>query len=328
MDELDIEFVLSDNSVNSYGYVIKTSGIQTERYEKNAVMFFNHRDYNEPIGKWKIRFDGDRLLGKPCFAKNDEQAQSIKKKVEAGVINGTSIGVRPLELSQKPKDLVAGQTRATVTKCELFEVSFVGVPANANAVRAVRLYANGSGMEIPKLKQQNNHENMDEIALKLGLKSDATKEQILAAIELSNKPATPVVPVVTTPQEPAAGENLNIDVLIKLGMTNGHINKDNEAHFRTLAASNYKSVLALVGEPVATDTAQKPTEPTETTTPVPVTLSAVLQGLKGISTAETPKESLAEKFLRLSKDNPEELARIEREDKAHFDELNLAYINS
>ena len=36
------EFLISDESTNSYGFAVLTSGINLERFKKNPVMYYNH----------------------------------------------------------------------------------------------------------------------------------------------------------------------------------------------------------------------------------------------------------------------------------------------
>lgn len=75
------------------------------------------------------------LSAEPVFDKVDELSQTIAAKFEAGTFNAASVGIRILATSGEKEYLVPGQTRETVTKCELMEASIVDIPANANAVR-------------------------------------------------------------------------------------------------------------------------------------------------------------------------------------------------
>lgn len=136
--------ILSDSSLNRYGYRVLTEGILLEAFKKNPVMLYMHlRDEGSPIwgdykaiGHWEdFQIDGDQLSAVPVFDKVDELSQTIAKKFEAGTFNAASIGIRIIETSSDKSVVVQGQTRETVTKCELMEASIVDVPANANAVR-------------------------------------------------------------------------------------------------------------------------------------------------------------------------------------------------
>ena len=59
-----ITFVLSDESVNSYGFVVLTEGIDTSAFERNPVMLYMHNRDGNVIGRWEnIRKEDKRLLG-------------------------------------------------------------------------------------------------------------------------------------------------------------------------------------------------------------------------------------------------------------------------
>lgn len=136
-------FILSDESINERGYRILTSGIDISRFEKNPVMLWMHRrdsDFNFssvlPIGKWEnIRLDNGKLMADPVFDEKDPFAQHIKRKVDGGFLNAASIGVDIRKYTSEKEFLVEGQTRPTVTECELFEASIVDIPANPNTVQ-------------------------------------------------------------------------------------------------------------------------------------------------------------------------------------------------
>ena len=136
--------ILSDSSLNRYGYRVLTEGIDYTAFEKNPILLYMHfRDEGSPywgtykaIGHWKdIRMEEGKLSAEPVFDKVDELSQTISAKFEAGTFNAASVGIRILATSGEKEYLVPGQTRETVTKCELMEASIVDIPANANAVR-------------------------------------------------------------------------------------------------------------------------------------------------------------------------------------------------
>lgn len=122
-------FILSDETVNSHGFVVKTDGIMLDRFLKSPVMLFNHDREGGIIGKWEnIRVEGKRLLADAVFDESDETGAMVKGKVERGFVNSVSIGIEVLESSE-----IKGVR--TVTKCSLFEVSVCDIPSNPNAVK-------------------------------------------------------------------------------------------------------------------------------------------------------------------------------------------------
>ena len=142
--------VLSDSSLNCYGYRVLTEGIELDGFRKNPVMLYMHaRDEAAygcmAIGHWEdVRVEGDVLSAVPVFDCVDEVSAAVAAKWEAETFNAASIGIRVIETSEDGQHLLPGQTRATVTRCRLMEASIVDIPANANAVR---LYSR-SDMEI------------------------------------------------------------------------------------------------------------------------------------------------------------------------------------
>ena len=121
-----------------------------------------------------------------------------------------SAGIEIKEVSVEPSMLVPGQTRPTITKSKLVEVSIVDIGANDDALRLMKggkvlTLASGEDCDVlpllakpaePATKAQmaqgrrndniitiNTNENMNEkINLALGLSKDATEAEALAAI--------------------------------------------------------------------------------------------------------------------------------------------------
>jgi hypothetical protein len=126
-------FVLSDQSENSYGFVVSTKGIDTARFESNPVMLDGHINQNESVlGAWDdvIVDKNDRLTALPVFDTDDDRVKKIAAKVESGFIRGASIGI-----SFNPADMKKVGQQLVLTKCELLEASIVAVPSNKNALR-------------------------------------------------------------------------------------------------------------------------------------------------------------------------------------------------
>lgn len=161
--------ILSDSSLNRYGFRVITSGLDIEAFKKNPVMLWMHqRDdgfwtTSIPIGHWEdIQIIGDELSAIPVFDEADELSKTLKAKYDAGTLRAASIGFKPLLLSEETADLLPGQSSATVLKAEVLEASLVDIPANGNAVRlynenAVCLSANQHQSLIPKLSIKSNN---------------------------------------------------------------------------------------------------------------------------------------------------------------------------
>lgn len=63
-------FILHDETVNTQGFRMLTSGADLSVFENNPVMLLNHDDWNMPIGRWEnIRVEGTGSLPMPCLTK-------------------------------------------------------------------------------------------------------------------------------------------------------------------------------------------------------------------------------------------------------------------
>jgi hypothetical protein len=155
--------ILSDSSLNRYGFRVLTSGLDLEAFKKNPVMLWMHQrddgfwETSLPIGYWDdIQVNGDELSAIPVFDGVDELSKTLKAKYEAGTLRAASLGFKGITYSSEPDDLLPGQAYATVTKAEVLEASLVDIPANGNCARlynenSVRLSINEQQTAIPKL---------------------------------------------------------------------------------------------------------------------------------------------------------------------------------
>lgn len=160
-------FVLSDESVNSHGTWVKTSGINLERFKKNPVMLWSHDSAFPPIGKWEnIRVEGDKLLADAVFDTDDALAQAYKRKVESGLLKACSIGFYAKKFSSDVADIKPGQRFETIVEAELIECSLCSVGSNENAMvlmnaEGERLEMNERGFVALGMKLIGNSNNID-----------------------------------------------------------------------------------------------------------------------------------------------------------------------
>ncbi len=153
-----------------------------------------------------IRIDGDRLIGTPVFDMADEFAAKIGRKWDDDFLRMCSAGIEIIELSSAPEHLLPGQTRETITKWKLVEVSIVDIGANDDALKlyeaggkVLQLAAGADSDLLPLLKTEpkpetepapgankndntQNNLSMEKILLALGLAATATEADALAAI--------------------------------------------------------------------------------------------------------------------------------------------------
>ncbi len=186
--------VLTDGSVNRYGYRVLTEGCRNlEAFKKNPILLYMHfRDEGSPdwcdykaIGHWEdIQVEGDQLSAVPVFDCVDELSKTVKAKFDAGTFNAASIGLRILATSEEKDMLLPGQTRATVTVWEILEASIVDIPANQNAVR---LYSAGT---MAKLAASTDEGEMPALLNKKGVMNlKSTWKTVLAFLGIAEDKA-------------------------------------------------------------------------------------------------------------------------------------------
>lgn len=212
----NITFVVSDESVNSYGMVTLTAGIDTSRFEQNPVMFYMH-ERATIVGRWEnIRKEDDKLLADAVFDDTTPIGKQVKDQVEKGFLRAASIGIEIVE-----RKTIKGVD--TVTKCILNEISIVDVPANENALKLYRR----NGRNVLRLVE-NVTDLRSAIIDVLELESDVTDSEILAEIRaLKNAPDD---------------ETIQVDEAIK----NGFIESNSRQDFITMARITPKAFNAFL----------------------------------------------------------------------------------
>ena len=181
---------ISNDSINSYGTRILTSGLDISQYERNPVLLYMHQR-GTVIGLVKnIKKENNEVTGELEFDEATELSRQLKMQYEKGSIRMVSIGADVLELSEDKDLMLAGQTAPTVTKSKLFEVSLVDIGANDDAItlrkdgKVLTLSQDGENplLQLINTKKENRME-LKTIALMLGLAENATKEQIEAKVK-------------------------------------------------------------------------------------------------------------------------------------------------
>lgn len=248
-------FVLSDESINTYGFRCLTAGGDLKQFKRNSVMYFNHDDYSMPIGRWEnIRVEDGQILADPVFDLEDPKAAEVAGKVERGFLKMASIGFRVIAKSDDPKTMIAGQTLPTVTKWQLREASIVGIGSNHNAIR---LYDENDNIisesEIMKLFDKpilNNQTKMNEVIFTLlDLPKDSTEEQLQDSIQkLVDAKATAEAENKTLKDEAAKRELADKELrkaesarLIDEAIKDGRLNAEARGQFLSLFDNDFES---------------------------------------------------------------------------------------
>ena len=181
---------ISNNSLNSYGFRVLTSGLDVAQYNRNPVLLYMHERGNV-VGYVKdLKVENNEVTGELMFDCASELSQRCKKQFEFGSLRMVSAGLDILETSEDASVLVQGQTRPTITKSKLFEVSVADVGANDDALvlhkdgKRITLGRDGD-CPLPLLninKQKTEEMDNKTIALNLGLPETATEVEISAKI--------------------------------------------------------------------------------------------------------------------------------------------------
>ena len=181
---------ITNDRVNSYGTRVLTAGMDVEQYGRNPVLLYMHERGNV-IGYVKdLRKENGEVTGEPVFDEATELSRRCKKQYEFGSLRMASAGIDIVELSDAPEHLAQGQTRPTVTKSKLFEVSLVDIGANDDAIvlckdgTRVELGRDGECL-LPLLNNKTTKpKEMEQktLALLLGLPETADEAAIAARI--------------------------------------------------------------------------------------------------------------------------------------------------
>lgn len=178
---------ISNDSLNSYGTRVLTSGMDVGQYSRNPVLLYMHERGNV-IGYVKdLKVEDGEVTGELVFDEATELSKRCKRQFEFGSLKMVSAGLDIIELSEDGEYLVQGQTSPTITKSKLFEVSVVDIGANDDALvlkrdgKRITLGRDG-GCPLPALSNKplkaEREMDMKAIALQLGLPETATEAEI------------------------------------------------------------------------------------------------------------------------------------------------------
>jgi len=246
---------LTNESVNSYGFRVLTSGIDLEQYKRNPVLLYMHERGNV-IGYVKDLVVGNgEVTGELVFDEASELSRRCKKQYEVGSLRMVSIGLDPKETSEARELLLEGQTRPTVTKSKLIEVSLVDIGANDDAIvmtndgTTIELEKDGNCL-LPLLNNKPlNQKTMDlkAIALKLGLPETADEATILSKIADLQKEARASV---TLKAENDQLKLASITTLVDTAVAEKKLTAENREHFihlgKTIGTEELTKTLAAM----------------------------------------------------------------------------------
>lgn len=295
---------ITNNILNSYGTRVLTEGLNVEQYCRNPVLLYMH-DRGSVIGYVKdLKVEGEEITGELMFDEASELSVRCKKQYEFGSLRMVSIGIDILEMSESPEYLVEGQTRPTITKSKLFEVSLVDVGANDDAIRltkdgaTIELGKDGS-CQIPLLNTNNQNSKKMELkdfALMLGLPETADEAAVRAEVAVLKAAKTNAD---TLAQEKEQLMLASITQVVETAISEKRINADRKDQFiklgKTTGIDELKNIFAAMSPQQKLSTVIS----TQTGSPVavPVTYSKL---------SEVP----ADQMMELRENNREEYARL------------------
>lgn len=249
------EGIITTSGLNCYGGRVLTSGGNLTQFEKNPVLLYMHRrgfdGKTMPIGRIEnLRIDGDKLIGTPVFDEKDEFARQIGQKWEDGFLRMFSAGIEIIETSAEASLMLPGQTRPTITKWKLEEVSIVDIGGNDEALRLsyqgkiLNLFAGEDSDVLPLLSDkehaegtapeasfnnQNNNNSMNkEILQLLGLSETASEQEAVNALRLLKEKADKVESL----------QLASINALVDGAVAERRITADKKDHFVTLGKTS------------------------------------------------------------------------------------------
>ncbi len=239
MSDLPV-FVLSDGSVNSYGFRLDMDKIDTERFRSNPVMLYNHY---ELIGKWTdIELKDGILKAKPQFleGEGEELAAKIRRRVEKGFLKGASLGIRILSTGRRSGE-------PPVVTAEVMEASIVDIPSNKNALalydeagnrlegEAFELALQRIGKPISKPNSQNMELTFSKDTLqRLGLQPGADMQAVERAIELLAAERDQLL------KQLEEIKQRQIDELLQAAIEDGRIDASTKEDFQRLGQTDFE----------------------------------------------------------------------------------------
>jgi hypothetical protein len=134
--KIERQYVLSDSTVNEYGFRLLTSGYQIESFRKNPIGYYMHRRDDGIALKWEdLRIEDDKVVGTPVINLSNGRGVQTCDEAENGFLNAASVGhIVVLDYSTDPELMLPGQTGPTITRWYNKECSLVDIPGNGNAL--------------------------------------------------------------------------------------------------------------------------------------------------------------------------------------------------
>lgn len=235
-------FLLSDSSVNSYGFRLDMSKLDLTRFSANPVMLYNHR---ELVGKWEnLEVVDDKLYGTPVFMELDSEPEAAKValRVETGFVSGASLGINPTKVTYF-------ENEPPLVEAEVLECSVCDIPSNKNAIRVLGLDGTELTLDqvqttlsaLAETKIPQNPKIQIEMKLNaqamtaLGIQEGADEAAISAAI-ISLKAKADKAEQLEAEQKTA--KEARIEKMLSTGIAEGRFTAAEKSEYKELADAN------------------------------------------------------------------------------------------
>lgn len=143
---MSAEGIFCSSNRDRQGDVLLPEGIITTQHQENPVILLDHAQQypipigvaRDPSGNYTVSCDPDLGIAKQTtyFSQKLPVAEQVFQLICEGILKANSIGFRPIEFQRLTPDYSQGPTSSNkfIKSCELVEVSWVGVPANADCL--------------------------------------------------------------------------------------------------------------------------------------------------------------------------------------------------
>lgn len=131
----EMEFVVSEESEDRAGDIVRVSGWELENFKKNPVVLYRH--LGEQIGLAKVWTAGKQLLSriKIFEAGTTELVDGVRRIIAQGGLRAASVGFRRTKPAIVRRDAAGNFLGEEFVGQELLEISLVPIPAHQAALR-------------------------------------------------------------------------------------------------------------------------------------------------------------------------------------------------
>jgi HK97 family phage prohead protease len=304
-------FVFNDESVvNSFGFFVRNSGGNFDRFKDNPVMLYEH-SARDLLGRWEnLRVEGSKLLADPVFDTDDVNAKVYEGKVERGFLKGCSMGIQVLDAELV--DMPGKGPVPAVTKWELMEVSITPVPSNGNSLR---LYSEKgellSALNEVQLSIDKFINKTETTMSKIVISKEAATVLKIGTEVSDGEALSAAVMALSAAKEKSDNDlrtliNTRAVALIDSAIKEGRLTADKKESFVKLAETDFGQASDLISA-----------------MPAKQTMSGKVTDMTGTKGQPGGREDWD--YLKWSKEDPKGLAKMRAERPDEFEALRASY---